>query len=287
VTENDWLAEQFEAERPRLKAVASRMVGPAEADDVVQETWTRLSRSNAGSIEKLGAWLTTVVAHVSLDMLRARSRRDVATARYGELTGHAAVPSPESEAVLADAVGAALIVVLDRLSPSERLAFVLHDLFGVPFEEIAGVLGRSEAATKMLASRARQKVQGSGELDAARPAPHREIVDAFLAASRQGEFEALVEMLHPDVVLRADGEAVRIGSPAFLLGARTVAAVFSGRATAARAVSIDGGIGMVWSVGGRPRVVWDFVIEGGKIVHIDMLATPDSLTLLQLNMLEE
>ncbi len=292
MTQNDWLVEQFEAHRAHLRAVAYRMLGSgAEADDAVQEAWLRLSRSDAGTIENLGGWLTTVVGRVSLDMLRSRaSRREepAGAALTGEVeTATAAAASdPEEEALLADTVGAALLVVLDTLSPAERLAFVLHDLFAVPFDDIGAILGRSTNATKMLASRARHKVQGSGPVPDADPFRQRAVVDAFLAASRTGDFEALVALLDPDVVLRADAAAVQMGSPEELRGAAAVAGTFSGRALAAQPALIGGAVGIAWAVGGRLRVAWDFTIRDGRIAHIDMLAAADVLDDLDLTLLD-
>jgi RNA polymerase sigma-70 factor (ECF subfamily) len=291
VTEDDWLVERFEARRAHLSAVAYRMLGSrGEADDAVQEAWLRLSRSDTSAVENLGGWLTTVVARVSLDMLRSRaSRREEPTGAHlpDHIESTVAGSDPEHEALLADTVGSALLVVLDMLSPAERLAFVLHDMFAVPFDEIGAIVGRSSNAAKQLASRARQKVQGSGPVSDADPTRQREIVDAFLAASRTGDFEALVALLDPDVVLEADTAAVRMGSPEQVRGATAVAGTFSGRALAAQPALIDGAVGVVWAVGGRPKVAWDFTMRRGKIVHIDMLAAPDSLNDLDLTLLDD
>jgi RNA polymerase sigma factor (sigma-70 family) len=281
------VAEQFDAHRSRLRAVAYRMLGTADdADDAVQETWVRLTRTPIDQIDNLGGWLTTVVGRVSLDMLRARSRRDAMAARHQVAASPPPVRTPEDEALTADTIGPALLVVLDALTPAERLAFVMHDMFDVPFEDIATVLGRSMAATKMLASRARQKVQKTE-----RPAPEtdvsrqREIVEAFLAASRNGDFETLVSMLHPDVVLAADATAVGMGSPDELRGARAVAGMFSGRALAAQPALIDGAVGVAWAVGGQLRVVWDVTVDDGKVTHIDMLAAPETLERMEVEVL--
>ncbi|MHB8463565.1 MAG: sigma-70 family RNA polymerase sigma factor, partial [Acidimicrobiales bacterium] len=276
MVEHDWLADRFEAHRAHLRAVAYRMLGSqSEADDAVQEAWLRLSRSDTTAIENLAGWLTTVVARVSLDMLRSRSSRREEPAGV-EVADHLESPQaggdPEHEALLADAVGSALLVVLDSLTPAERLAFVLHDMFAVPFDDIGAIVGRSSNAAKQLASRARHKVHGSGPAPDADPRRQREVVDAFLAASRNGEFDALVALLDPDVSLHADAAAVRMGSPEQVLGARAVAGVFSGRALAAHPALIDGAVGIAWAVGGRPKVAWDVTVTGGKIVHIDMLA---------------
>jgi RNA polymerase sigma factor (sigma-70 family) len=279
--DHDWLAEQFEGHRSHLRAVAYRMLGSAaEADDAVQEAWLRLSRSGAAGVDNLGGWLTTVVGRVSLDMLRARRarREDPLGDRLpDELPSHRGGGDPEQEALLADAVGPALLVVLETLTPAERLAFVLHDLFAVPFEEIAAVLGRSEAAARQLASRARRRVQGAPAAAAADPGRQRAVVDAFLAAARDGDFDALVALLDPDVVLRADAAAVQAGSAAEVRGAAAVAGTFSGRARFARPALVDGAAGAVWAPGGRPRVVFAFAIAGGRITGIDLVADPERL----------
>jgi RNA polymerase sigma-70 factor (ECF subfamily) len=291
VTDHEWQVDQFEAHRAHLRAVAYRMLGSqGEADDAVQEAWLRLSRSDATAIENLGGWLTTVVARVSLDMLRSRASRREEPAG-ADLSDHVESPTagfdPEQEALLADTVGAALLVVLDTLSPAERLAFVLHDMFAVPFDEIGVIVGRSTNAAKQLASRARHKVQGSRPAPDADPTRQRQVVDAFLAASRNGDFDALVALLDPDIVLRADAAAVRMGSPEEVQGAPAVAGTFSGRALAAQPALIDGAVGVVWVVSGRPKVAWDFTISGGRIVHIDMLAASESLDGLDLTLLED
>jgi RNA polymerase sigma-70 factor, ECF subfamily len=288
VTQPDWLADRFEAHRAHLRKVAYRMLGSSgEADDAVQEAWLRLSRTDTSDVENLGGWLTTVVARVSLDMLRSRTRREEPAG--GDLPERietsTSASDPEEEAVLADTVGSALLVVLDTLTPAERLAFVLHDMFAVPFDEIGAIVSRSPDAAKMLASRARHKVQGSGPVGAD-PTRQLEVVDAFLAASRNGEFDALVALLDPDVVLQADAAAVRMGSPEATRGAAAVAGTFSGRALAAQPALIDGAVGIAWAVGGRVKVAWDFTIMDGKIVHIDMLAASDSLDDLDLTLLD-
>jgi RNA polymerase sigma-70 factor (ECF subfamily) len=287
--EHDWLAERFEAHRTHLRAVAFRMLGsPSEADDAVQEAWLRLSRSGAGGVENLGGWLTTVVGRVCLDMLRSRTSR-----REEPLGTHVPEPiveredevDPEHEALMADSVGSALLVVLDTLSPSERLAFVLHDMFGVPFEEIAPIVGRSPAAARQLASRGRRRVRGAAAAPQADQARRREVVEAFLAASRGGDFEALLAVLDPDVVLRADGAAVRLGASREVRGAPAVAETFSGRARAAQPVLVDGAPGLVWASGGRPRVVFGFTITDGRIVEIEMVADPERIGQLDLSIL--
>jgi RNA polymerase sigma factor (sigma-70 family) len=279
MTEQLWLAERFEAHRSHLHAVAFRMLGSfSEADDAVQEAWLRLSRTDTSDVGNLGGWLTTVVSRVCLNVLQSRKTR-------GEqpLESHDApveTIGPEGEAVLADSVGAALLVVLDTLTPAERLAFVLHDLFAVPFDDIAPIVGKSPAAARQLASRARRRVQGaSTEPDRAR---QREVVHAFLAASRSGDFGALLELLDPDVVVRADAAAVGMGAEAEVRGASAVTETFAGRARAALPAEVDGLAGLVWSVGGNPRVVFDFTVVDGKVVAIDMLADPAMLAELDL-----
>jgi RNA polymerase sigma factor (sigma-70 family) len=278
--DREWLARRFEEHRAHLRAVAYRMLGSAsEADDAVQEAWLRLSRTDAGAVDNLGGWLTTVVGRVCLNMLQARSSRREEPAG-GDLPDPVADrvdgADPEGQALEADAVGLALLVVLDTLTPAERLAFVLHDLFAVPFEEIAPVLERSPAAARQLASRARRRLQGAPAPDADR-ARQRAVVDAFLAASREGDFEALVALLDPEVVLRADPAAVRVGAPAEVRGAAAVAGSFSGRARTARPALVDGAAGALWAPGGRPRVAFAFTIADGRIVAIDLLADPDRL----------
>ena len=271
--------DRFEQNRPRLRAVAYRMLGStAEADDAVQESWLRLNRTGADGIDNLDAWLTTVVGRVCLDMLRNRGSRHEVTITQDQ---PAASPNPEDEAMLADSVGLALLVVLETLTPAERLAFVLHDLFAVPFDEVAPIVGRSPDAARQLASRARRRVRAH---PTERPAG-REVVDAFLAASREGNFEALVALLHPDVVLRADQAAVRAGADEEVRGAAAVAGSFSGRAVRARPALVDGAAGAVWAPGGRPRVVFGFTTADGRIVAIDLLADPERLDAMRLTVL--
>jgi RNA polymerase sigma factor (sigma-70 family) len=280
--DRDWLAERFEAHRPHLRAVAYRMLGSAaEADDAVQEAWLRASRAGADEVDNLGGWLTTVVARVCLNQLRSRRSRPEAPLddQAAELADGAA--DPEAEAVLADAVGPALLVVLDTLSPAERLAFVLHDLFAVPFGEIAEILGRSEAAARQLASRARRRVQGAEAPEGDR-ARQRLVVEAFLAASRKGDFEALLRLLDPRVVARADAAAVAAGAEAEVRGARAVAGAFVGRARFARPALVEGAVGAVWAPGGRPRVVFAFTVSDGRVAEIRLLADPERLAELDL-----
>src|ERR687898_3429819 len=284
--EQDWLAKQFEEHRSHLRAVAYRMLGSiSEADDAVQEAWLRLSRSDTSGIENLGGWLTTVVGRVCLNMLRSRRSRREEPLGEPQVGVHVPDPivsrvdglDPEHEALVADSIGLALLVVLETLAPAERLAFVLHDMFSVPFEEIAPIVDRSPNAAKMLASRARRRVQGAAPAPDADLARQREVVDAFLAASRGGDFDALVAVLDPDVVLRADLAAVRAGALREVRGASAVADTFSGRARVARPALVNGAVGAVWAPRGRPRVVFGFTITRGKIVEIDILANPERL----------
>ena len=288
--ERDWLAARFEENRSHLRAVAFRMLGSmSEAEDAVQESWLRLSRSDTSDVENLGGWLTTVVARVSLDMLRSRKSRREAPLDPDlpePIVSPAEGTDPEHEALLADSVGPALLVVLDTLPPAERLAFVLHDLFAVPFDEIADIVGRSPAAARQLASRARRRVQGVTPPDGDRTR-QREVVDAFLAASRGGDFDALLALLDPDVVLRADSAAVQSGAEGEVVGALAVAGTFSGRAKFAQPAVIDGAAGAVWAPGGKPRVVFGFTIENGKIVEIELLADSTRLGELDLVILGE
>jgi RNA polymerase sigma-70 factor, ECF subfamily len=290
MSRHEWLAERFEANRTHLRAVAYRMLGSvSEADDAVQESWLRLSRSDTSGVENLGGWLTTVVARVCLDMLRSRESR-----REEPLGVHAPEPivsreggvEPEREALLGDSVGIALLVVLETLEPDERLAFVLHDMFAVPFDEIAPIVGRSAAAARQLASRARRRVQGASVPEADRRR-QREIVDAFLAASRGGDFSALVELLHPDVVLRADAAAVSAGADEEVRGAAAVAQTFSGRAKVAQLALVNGWVGAVWAQGGRPQVVFDFRIADGRVASIELIADPEHLRSLDLVILAD
>jgi RNA polymerase sigma-70 factor (ECF subfamily) len=278
--ETEWLAEQFEAHRGHLRAVAYRMLGSSgEAEDAVQETWLRLSRTDAGEVANLGGWLTTVVSRICLNVLQSRkSRRESPLADELDVPDNTAA-DPADDAVLADSVGAALQVVLETLTPAERLVFVLHDLFAVPFPEVASIIGREPAAARQLASRARRRVQGgSAEAD---PIRQREVVAAFLAASRSGDFAALLAVLDPDVVVRADGAAVTMGADAEVRGAGAVAETFAGRAQAARPMLIDGVAGLVWSVKGTPKVVFDFTVVGNRVVAIEMLAEPAMLASLE------
>ena len=273
------MAQRFEEHRGRLRAVASRMLGSAvDADDAVQEAWLRFSRSDTSAVENLGSWLTTVVSRVCLNMLQARRSRLEAPAGL-ELpeppAGSDARADPENEALLADSIGLALLVVLDTLTPAERVALVLHDMFGVPFEEIGPVVGRSTPAARQLASRARRRVRGGAPEDSDRVRQAR-LVDAFLAASRNGDFAALFALLDPEVVLRADAAAAKLGVDAEVRGAADVV-TFSGRAGGARPALVDGQPGAVWMPGGRPRVVFTFTVSHGKITGIELVADPGRL----------
>jgi RNA polymerase sigma factor (sigma-70 family) len=274
----EWLADRFEENRTHLQAVAYRLLGsPTEADDAVQEAWLRLSRSDTSEVQNLGGWLTTVVARVSLDMLRSRkSRREEPLDDHlpEEVSTSLEGSDPEYEALLADSVGPALLVILETLAPSERLAFVLHDLFAVPFDEIGPIVGRTPTAARQLASRARRRVQGTSSVPEADAGRQRAIVDAFLAASRNGDFDALLAMLDPEVVLRTDGSAMLSSSPRETVGASAVAGTFSGRAKAAQLAIIDGVPGAVWAPNAQPKVVFAFSISGERIVGIEMLAEP-------------
>jgi RNA polymerase sigma factor (sigma-70 family) len=281
MVDQDWLSERFAEHQDRLRAMAYRMLGsPGEAEDAVQEAWLRVSRADASAVENLAGWLTTIVARVCLNMLEARRSRpeDPAGIQPPEPTlpgGHRA--GPEDETLLADSVGVALLVVLDTLTPAERLAFVLHDVFDVPFSEIAAIIDRTPPAARQLASRARRRVQGvSGAAKTDMPR-RQKIVAAFLAASRGGDFGALLALLAPDVVLNADPAAVRMGASAEADGAEAVARFFAGRAEAARLALVNGIPAAVWAPGGRPRVVFTFTISGAKITGIGLTADPDLL----------
>ncbi len=297
VEEHDWLAERFEERRARLRAVAFRMLGSlSEADDAVQEAWLRLSRSDASLIEDLDGWLTTVVARVCLNMLRAREarRERPLDARVPEpiVTSEDGV-DPEHEALLADSVGLALLVVLETLSPPERLAFVLHDMFGLPFDEIAQVVERTPAAARQLASRARRRVRGAAPVPDADLARQREVVNAYMAAARDGDFEGLLAVLDPDVVRRADfGAAPTLTSPAEVRGAEAVAKQAlaflrrQGPAVVTRPALVNGAVGRVVFREGRPLAVMGFTVSDGKIVAIDILADPGRLRELDLAFLD-
>ncbi len=292
MSDQQWLAERFEEQRSRLRAVAYRMLGSlSEADDAVQDAWLRVSRADTSEVENLGAWLTTIVARVALNMLRSRTTR-----REQPLDVHVPDPvvdpadgtDPEHEALLADSVGLALLVVLETLSPAERLAFVLHDMFAVPFDDIAPIVERSADATRQLASRARRRVRGTAPVPDADLDTQWKVVDAFLAAAREGNFEALVGVLDPDVVLRADGGLT--GLSRHVEGAEAVA----GQATMWAQVGlnikralVNGAAGLVTERDGKPFSVGAFTIKEGKIVECDFLVDPERLARLDLKVLQD
>jgi RNA polymerase sigma factor (sigma-70 family) len=295
MAEADWLAEGFEQNRTRLRAVAYRMLGSfAEADDAVQEAWLRLSRSDASGVENLGGWLTTIVARVCLNVLRSRNTR-----REEPMGVHVPDPvisradgtSPEDEALLADSVGLALHVVLETLTPAERLAFVLHDMFDLPFDEIAPMVGRSPAAARQLASRARRRVRGA-DVHASDPdiARQREVVDAFFAAAHRGDFDALVAVLDPDVVLRSDGGTAHPEVSVVLHGASAVAGqalTLAQPSILKRPALVNGAAGVVVTMGGRPVAVMGFTVSRGKIVEIDAIIDPERLLRLDLPVFDD
>jgi len=287
--ERDWLAERFEEHRGRLRAVAYRMLGSvSEADDAVQEAWLRLSRSDADEIENLGAWLTTVVGRVSLSMLRSRGTR-----REQPLDVHVPEPivdrangtDPEHEALLADSVGLALLVVLETLSPAERLAFVLHDIFAVPFDEIAPIVDRSPEAARQLASRARRRVRAENTVPDADPDAQREVVEAFLAAARDGDFERLVAVLDPDVVLRADLGAAGSREVRGVEAVIGQAMFYSQLGLVMKPALINGAVGLVTTRDGQPFSIGAFTVRRGRIVEMDWLADPARLRELDLTVL--
>jgi RNA polymerase sigma factor (sigma-70 family) len=288
--EHDWLAQRFDEHRTHLRAVAYRMLGSlTEAEDAVQESWIRLSRSDADEIENLGGWLTTVVARVSLNMLRSRKTRreePLGMQMPDPIIDPADGTDPEHEAMLADSVGLALLIVLETLTPAERLAFVLHDMFAVPFDEIAPIVERSPEATRQLASRARRRVQGERTMPDPDLERQREVVDAFLAAAREGDFDALVAVLDPDVILRHDfGAGVRE-----VRGAEAVASQaqsFSQLGLVSHPALVNGAVGAVATLDGRPFSVGAVTVRNGKIVELDFLADPERLAQLDLTVLED
>jgi RNA polymerase sigma factor (sigma-70 family) len=295
MNDDEFLAERFEEHRPHLRAVAFRMLGSlSEADDAVQEAWLRLSRSDPEAIDNLGGWLTTVVARVSLNVLRSRrSRReeplDADVHVPDPIVSRADGVDPEYEALLADSVGLALLVVLETLDPAERLAFVLHDMFAVPFDEIAPMVGRTPTAARKLASRARHRVQGEATVPDADLRRQREVVDAFFAAARGGDFEALVAVLDPDVVLRADGGTLRPDDTRVVRGAEQVARramMFAGLSPYVRPALINGAVGVVVVPHGKPFSVMGFTVAGGRVVAIDALSDPERLRELDLTVLD-
>ena len=290
MNEHEWLAVRFEEHRPHLRAVAYRMLGSlSEADDAVQDAWLRLSRSDASAIQNFRGWLTTAVARSCLNMLQ--SRRSRCEEPYGSsvpepISIHRPAIGPEDQALMTDSVGLALLVVLDKLAPAERVAFVLHDVFAMPFDDIAAVVGRSPAAVRQLASRARRRVQGSAVPDADLER-QREVVNAFLAASRGGDFEALLAVLDPEVLFRADASAVYPGSPREMRGAAAVARrAFKGARDAELAL-VDGAVGLVVAPRGRLLMVLRFTIAQGKIVKIEAIADPQRLRQLDIAVLDE
>ncbi|WP_329208820.1 RNA polymerase sigma factor SigJ [Streptomyces sp. NBC_00683] len=292
--EREWLTERFEEHRPRLRAVAYRMLGSvSEADDAVQDAWIRVGRADTHSVENLGAWLTTVVARVCLNMLRSRDHR-----REDPLDVHVPDPvispvsggDPEQQTLLADSVGLALLVVLETLAPAERLAFVLHDMFAVPFTEIAPMIDRSPAATRQLASRARRRVQGRAPVPDPDLARQRRIVDAFFAAARDGDFDGLVAVLDPEVVLRSDGGGAQARHTAVLTGAHTVASqalTFGQLSPFARPALVNGAAGVVVAAHGKPLSVMGFTVTDGRIAAIDVLSDPERLRALDLTVLDD
>jgi RNA polymerase sigma factor (sigma-70 family) len=297
VDEGDWLEARFQAHRSHLRAVAYRMLGSlSEADDAVQEAWLRLSRSDTSSVQNLGGWLTTVVARVCLDMLRARtSLREEPMGLGVHLPEPIISPpdqiDPEQQVLLAEGIGVALLVVLDTLAPAERIAFVLHDTFAVPFDQIAAIVGCSPTAARQLASRARRRVKGAATVPDADLARQRAVVDAFLAAARGGDLDALVAVLDPDVVLRADRGAVPLGASRVVRGARAVAEgalTFARLGRFARPALVNGAAGVVARApDGRPFSVMGFTVRKGKIVEIDILADPERLRQLDLALLND
>jgi RNA polymerase sigma-70 factor (ECF subfamily) len=289
--DGSWLAQQFEVNRGHLRAVAYRMLGSlSEADDAVQETWLRLSRSDAGSIQNLSGWLTTVVARICLDILRSRTARaeEPWDGQLASVTSKPGTRNPEQETLLADSVGVALLVVLDRLSPAERLAFVLHDVFAVSFEEIAAIINRTPEAARQLASRGRRRVQAKESNPRADLPEQRKVVDAFLKALQSGDFEALVAVLDPDVQVHIDRVAARPGGPREIRGARNWAKgaiAFSQMTRFAQAALIDGSVGVVFAPDGKLSRVLRFTIAHGKIVQADIIAEPTRLRDLDLSVL--
>ncbi|TBL81385.1 sigma-70 family RNA polymerase sigma factor [Paenibacillus thalictri] len=285
---HEWLAEQFEAQRNHLQAVAYRMLGSySEAEDAVQESWLRLSRSDTSAIENLGGWLTTVVSRICLDMLRSRkSRREESMeAQLSVMSAYQEDRSnPEQEALLSDSVGLALLVVLGNLKPAERVTFVLHDIFAMPFTEIAPIVGKSEAAVRQLASRARRRVQGTEQSPNGDLARQRELIDAFLAAAYAGDFDTLVAALDPDVVLRDDR---RTGAESITRGARALAKQVSGRAQAAQLALVNGEVGVIAAPRGKLLYVLEFTIRDGKIAEVDLISDPARIRKLDLAVLAD
>jgi RNA polymerase sigma factor (sigma-70 family) len=287
--EHQWLAEQFEANRTHLQGVAYRMLGNlSEADDAVQEAWLHLSRADTSTVKNLGGYLTTIVARICLDMLRAcKSRREESLETSGPepIVRPESGSDPEHEALLADSVGLALLIVLDTLTPAERLAFVLHDIFAMPFDEIAPIVERSEMAARQLASRARRRVRGGARVQDANRTEQRAVVEAFLSAAREGNFGALLSLLDPEVVFRHDRTAVPVGALPEIAGALAVAKQFAGRAQAARPILVNGAVGVVVAPRGRLLLILDLTITHGKIAEINVIADPVRLQKLDLAVL--
>ena len=296
MNDSDWMARRFEENRTHLEAVAYRMLGSrSEAEDAVQEAWLKLSRADTSDVSNLGGWLTTVVARVCLDMLRSRtSRREDSLIDDAPVAAESQIGDAEQEAILADSVGLALLVVLETLAPAERVAFVLHDMFDLPFEEIAPIVGRTATTARQLASRARRRIRG------AEPAPptdrerQREVVEAFLAASRRGDFDALLAVLDPDVVRRADREAVPDGTPMVVRGAALIAtgALAAGRVEgelrrSVRMALVNGAPGVIVAPRGRLRRALAFTVRDSRIVEIDVVANPERLRQLDIAVLED
>jgi RNA polymerase sigma factor (sigma-70 family) len=286
--EHEWLAEQFEANRSHLQAVAYRMLGSlSEAEDAVQESWLHLNRSDTSGIENLGGWLTTVVARVCLDMLRARkSRREESLEASTPIKDREGGINPEQEMLLADSVGMALLVVLDTLNPAERLAFVLHDIFAMSFDEIAPIVEHSPTATRQLASRARRRVRGTTTAKRPDLVRQREVVNAFLAASRAGNFDALLAVLDPNIVARGDQVAMALGGSAETRGVASVAQQFVGRAWGARPALVDGAVGLIVAPRGQLFLVLKLTIVNGKIAEINAIADPARLRQLRISALD-
>ena len=288
---HDWLAAQFETHRDHLRGVAYRMLGSLpEADDAVQTAWLNLSSADTSQIANLGGWMTTIVARVCLDMLRARkSRREGPLAAPDALQGSAAEADPEREAQLADSVGLALLIVLDTLTPAERLAFVLHDVFAMPFDEIAPIVGRSSPATRQLVSRARKRVRGVAAVPRAELDRQQEVVRAFLAAARAGDFDALLTVLDPDVVLRSDAVLTASGNPLLVSGAARVARMYQrpGGAQGIQPALVNGVVGLIVAPRGRLMLVINLTFSNGKIIGIEAVAAPERLRQTELGVLDE
>lgn len=278
--EDDWLARRFEEHRGHIRAIAYRILGsPNDADDAVQEAWLRFSRSDTSGVDNLDSWLTTVVSRVCLSMLQARRSRPQppASPDLPEPIANPDESNPEHQALLADSIGLALLVVFDTLTPAERVAFVLHDIFAIPFDQIAPILDRSIQATRQLASRARRRVQGQDAIQGSDRLRQAKLVDAFLAATRKGDFNALLTLLDPDIVLRADEHAAQLGATDEIRGAPDIAAAFSRRARGARPALVNGAAGAVWIQAGQLRVVVSFMTGGEKITGIELIANPERL----------